>query len=307
MENKNSIKTTPKHVFLHLFAIIMLYLAVANFLTLIFQYVNILFPDRLSGIEFLQDHYLGLIRFGIASIMVAFPALILVSCFLNNYYKKEPAVLDMKIRKWLIYFTLFVAGLVIVGDLVRIILALLEGETTPRFILKSLSVLLVALMIFGYYLWDVKREIFSPKAKIFVYVVCGLVVVTVVSGFFIIGSPRKERMKRFDRERVSNLESIQAEILNYWVNKRYLPKTLSDLENSMSGYKPSTDPETDKSYEYNIKGVELFELCADFNLPSDADNLVPERPGGYNQNWQHGSGRTCFERKIDKELYPPPD
>ena len=47
MENPNQTKVSPKHVFLHLFAIIMLYSSAANFLTLIFQYINILAPDKL--------------------------------------------------------------------------------------------------------------------------------------------------------------------------------------------------------------------------------------------------------------------
>jgi len=53
--------------------------------------------------------------------MIVFPALVFISWLLNKNYKKEPAVRDMKSRKWLIYFTLFLAGLVIVGDLISII------------------------------------------------------------------------------------------------------------------------------------------------------------------------------------------
>jgi len=311
-ENSTQTKVSPKHVFLHLFAIVMLYLSTANFITLIFQYINILLPDKLSQIGYYQNNYYSdLIRFAISSIIIVFPVLILVSWILNKNYKKEPAVREIKSRKWLIYFTLFLAGLVIVGDLVSIIWNFLGGEITIRFILKSLAVLFTSGLIFGYYLWDIKREFpqTNSKVKYFVWSVSALVLIVVISGFFIIGSPQKERIKRFDEQRIYNLQNIQSEIVNYWVNKRILPENLSVLENSITGYKVPTDPETNSQYQYIIKGPASFELCAIFGLAtSDSGKLetpMAAPAGSYNQNWQHGAGITCFERSIDPQLYPP--
>jgi hypothetical protein len=28
-------------------------------------------------------------------------------------------------------------------------------------------------------------------------------------------------------------------------------------------------------------------------------------PGGMNESWDHEKGRTCFERAIDKDMFPP--
>lgn len=312
MENPSQIKVSPKHVFLHLFAIIMLYSSAANFLTLIFQYINILAPDKLLSFGYYQtSHYQDLIRFSISFIVIVFPALIWISWFLDKNYKREPETRNMKIRKWLIYFTLFIAGLIIIGDLIGIIRSFLGGEITIRFILKSLAALFLAGLIFGYYLWDSRREFPSANKKLryFVWIVSGLVAMTVITGFFIIGSPAKERIRRFDQQRINNLQNIQSEIVNYWANKRVLPENLSALENSISGYKTPTDPLTNEPYVYSVKGSESFELCAMFGLvSSDSQNQTPTAPrpidGGYNQNWQYNAGKTCFERTIDKELYP---
>lgn len=311
MENTAQTKISPKHVFLHLFAIVMLYSSAANFLTLVFQYINVLVPDKLAQFDYYQtSHYQDLIRFSISFIVVVFPALVWISWFLDKNYKKEPEVRNMKVRKWLIYFTLFIAGLIIIGDLIGIIRSFLGGEITIRFILKSLSALFWAGLIFGYYLWDSRREFPSTnkKLKYFTWIVSGLVTVIVITGFFIIGSPAKERIRRFDQERVYNLRSTQSEIVNYWIKKRVLPVNLSVLEDPISGYEVPTDPQTDSQYEYIIKDTDSFELCAVFGLPNDSQNLrsAPAKPigGDYNQNWQHGAGKTCFERKIDKELYP---
>ncbi|MFA5084305.1 MAG: DUF5671 domain-containing protein [Candidatus Paceibacterota bacterium] len=317
-ENLIQTKVSPKHVFLHLFAIIMLYLSVVSFLILIFQYVNILVPDKFSQLGYQAAYHSDLIRFAISSIMIVFPALIWVSWFLDKIYKRELAVREMRSRKWLIYFTLFLAGLVIVGDLISIIWNFLGGEVTFRFILKSLSVLFVNGLIFGYYLWDVRREFPAKnnKLKYFVWIICALVAVTVISGFFIIGSPQKERIRRFDQQRIYDLQSIQNEVVNYWIKKRVLPANLAALEDPISGYKVPADPQTDSQYEYILKGdgtsssafANTFELCAVFGLSDNSENSMtaPAVPAGsYSQNWQHGAGETCFERKIDKELYPP--
>ena len=75
------------------------------------------------------------------------------------------------------------------------------------------------------------------------------------------------------------------------------------IEDDISGYIVPTDPITKQPYEYNVKGAETFELCATFDLTSQPEQAI-KRPGG-EQSWQHDTGRTCFERTIDKELYPP--
>lgn len=315
MENSNQEKVSPKHIFLHLFVIIMLYVVTINFLTLLFQYINVWIPDPLSEIGYYSaGRYYDIIRFAISSFIVVFPIFILTSWFLNRNYSKNPAVFNMKIRKWLIYFTLFVAALIIIGDLVRIVFVFLEGEITLRFTLKALSVLLVTGLIFGYYLWNVQRIKSFPRLKYFVWTIVVISLITVIAGFFIIGSPQKERLYRFDQERINNLQNIQRQIINYWQNKEHLPEQLANLENEISGYQIPVDPQTDLPYLYIKKDENSFELCAEFNLESDergssARGKIPKPIGAreLDWNWKHTAGKTCFERTIDKELYPPYD
>ena len=64
----------------------------------------------------------------------------------------------LRIRKWLIYLTLFLSALVLIGDLVVLVNGLLQGELTTAFILKVVSVFVVIGGIFLYYLWDVRRH-----------------------------------------------------------------------------------------------------------------------------------------------------
>jgi len=308
----------PKYVFLHLLVTVTLYWTAVSFITLLFQYVNFLVPDPLTSDSFLYGgrSAFGPLRFAIASLIVVFPVFVGASWLLNRDYQKSPTIRNLRLRKWLIYLTLFIAALVIIGSLVRIIFTFLEGDLTLRFILKALSMIVVTGAIFGYYLYDVKEEQRTKGLKTFARTVIVIVVIAVIGAFFIVGSPAEERLHRFDDERVENLNTIQQQIIFFWQSKERLPEQLAALEDEISGFRVPVDPETAEPYEYRVIDETTFELCATFNRTSvsvkDGDTPRPlplgeMRPMVPAENWDHDVGRTCFERAIDPELYPPFD
>ena len=141
--------TSPKDVFLHLFSIVALYITAGAFVSLIFDYINIWLPDALNTYE-AQAAY-GSIRWAIASLVVVFPAYIWSSWALERGYAANPATREIRTRKWLIYFTLFLAAVIIAGDIVGLVYSLLNGDLTVRFALKAGTVLLVSGAVFGHY------------------------------------------------------------------------------------------------------------------------------------------------------------
>lgn len=151
-------KTSPKDVFLHLLAIVALYTSAVSFLVLAFQYINILFPDVLQDGSYALTGSYSAIRWSIATLVIVFPVYLLASWFLSKSYEKSTAKRHIWIRKWLVYFTLFAAALIVIGDLVTLLNTFLGGELTARFILKVLSVFFVAGSTFAYYLWDLRRH-----------------------------------------------------------------------------------------------------------------------------------------------------
>ena len=311
MESEIRIKSSPKDVFMHLFAIILLYISAGSFLTLVFQLINYKFPDQLN-------HYFGggPIRWAIASLVVIFPVFLWASRFLERDLARNPDKGDLRIRKWLLYFTLFAAAGFIIGDLVTLIFNFLEGELTVRFLLKVLAVLVLAAGVFGYYLYSLRKKSgeFSERAKIFVWVVIAIVVLAVILGFISAGSPFKQRLIKFDQQRINDLQILQNQIVNFWIQKNKLPKELDELRDSISGFVPPVDPETGAPYSFRATGDLSFELCAKFNLDSKKDTYykgeyaypaVPAGPYGEPMldNWDHGVGEHCFTRTIDPELY----
>ncbi len=295
-------RNIPRDLFLHLLAIVTLYWSSVSFVTILWQIINYFFQDQLN--YFYYDAFSGLIRFSVSSLIIVFPVFIIVSWYLNKIYAKESQVRESKIRKWLIYLTLFIAALVIIGDLVSTINMLLGGEITIRFILKALSVLLVAGFVFGYYLDDVRRDAPTKLAKPFAYSSGALVVIVIVGAFFMIGSPNTARLIQFDQQKVSDLQGIQSQIVNYWQRKGALPNSLADLDDPISSYKIPNDPQTNQPYEYIVKDANKlsFEVCATFN--KELKQPQSARYGLTSIVWDHSAGRVCFERTIDKDLYP---
>ncbi len=314
-ENIAPKRNIPRDVFLHLLAIVTLYWSAVSFITLLWQTINHYLPDVLN---YYPAGITEPLRFAVASLIIVFPVFILTSWYLNKIYRRESVVRESKIRKWLIYLTLFISALTVIVDLVMIVLNLLSGETTLRFILKAISVLVVAVVIFGYYLDDVRKETPAKSARYYALVSAFVILIGVISSFFIIGSPATNRLIQFDQQKISDLQSIQYQIVNYWQRKEVLPTTLVELNDPISGFLAPIDPQSGQPYEYIVKDASnlSFLLCATFNKEG-ADQYSPyynpyyvetQQPVGVKgrvENWQHVAGRVCFERTIDKQLYPP--
>jgi hypothetical protein len=312
MENYK-IHTTPKDFFLYVGVMVALYVSAFSLLALLFNYINILFPDQL---DFYRGNFSSAVRFSIASLIIIFPTYLVLTNVLNKDLRRNPEKKSIWIRKWLIYLTLFIAGVTIIVDLIILVNTFLGGEITVRFGLKILSVLIVTGAVFGYYIQDLKgkweRE--EKKAKMIGRVAALVVLIAIVSGFFIIGTPGTQRLVRFDEEKVNDLQNIQWQVVNFWQNKERLPKSLSEIEDPISSFVIPIDRQTGEEYGYNVISNLTFELCADFNKESVGASTVSGRVakpisinGGFgfeDSNWAHGEGEVCFERVIDPDLYP---
>ena len=138
------------------------------------------------------------------------------------------------------------------------------------------------------------------------------VLLAIVAGFFIMGSPTQIRLYRFDTQKVSDLQNIQYQIVNFWQQKEKLPATLAEVADPISGNTIPVDPQGGM-YRYEVTGAMSFKLCATFNADSQNSNTgrsVPAAPYPAKENsiedtWQHGVGEKCFERTIDPQRYPP--
>ena len=305
----------PRDVFLYLLAIITLVAVSVSFGVVVFQMINVYIPDIVSDPYFSRSSYLSTARSSLAALVIVLPVFLWVSWFLRKDIKKFPEKKELKIRKWLLYVALFVAALVIIGDLVTLLRSFLEGELSQRFMLKVLAVLFIAGAVFVHYLSELKDKKHN-WIKPFDWTVIAIVIAWIVSGFFVVGTPQSQRLVRLDERRVSDLQNIQWQIINYWQRKEVLPPDLKSLIDPIGGFTAPVDPETSEQYEYRVIGDLVFELCGVFNTSTSGevvDNQRLTKPipaGGYVGNelsnvWDHGAGDACFNRTIDPDLYPP--
>lgn len=290
---------------MHLLNTIALYVSAFSFLNLVFVYINAAFPDKLNPYYSPGDE----IRWTLSLFIIIFGVFVWTSRFIEKDLMQSPEKTDLRIRRWLIYLTVFLAALLLIGDLVALIYNFLGGDLTAPFILKVASVLAVAAVVFWYYLYVLKKRPgeFSEKSRIVIWASLAVAITAIVYGFYLAGSPFKQRLIKFDSQRVSDLQTIQSRVVYYWQQKNKLPPSLDALTDNISGFTTPKDPDTNQPYEYKATGALSFELCANFSLPSGGKENVPRimiYPPP--DNWDHGAGRFCFSRAIDPELYRQP-
>lgn len=302
---------TPKDFFLHLGAVVALYISVISVITLLLAIIDQLFPKLFEY----TDPYAGGVSLAMAMIIIAFPLFFAFMRIIVREENTQPEKRELSVRKWLTFVTLFVAGTAMAIDLIVLLQKFFAGEEiTLAFALKVISIILVLATVFGYYLYDIRHtsdEVVRVRPR-FAYGTGAFVIFSIVLGFFVMGSPYTQKEKRFDAERVSHLQTIQYQIVSYWQAKQKLPATLDDIKDPLSGFVLPVDPKDQMAYEYIMKGKLSFQLCATFSreTPKGAGlegYSTPAYPykNGMDENWQHSAGKVCFDRTVDPDRYPP--
>lgn len=293
---------TARNVFLYVLVVITLATSAVNLGTLGFQYINLYVPDP-SLLQCYGTSCQDAIRWSIASLVVMFPALVWAWRALERDVTAFPERRRSRARRWLLTFTLFVAGLVLLGDAIALIYSWLGGDLTIQFLLKLVVMALVSGTVFGYFQNALSETPSSVKSLIIGRFAVLIVVIAVVAGFFSAGSPFQARKERLDEKRTSHLSQIQNQLTTFFIAKRQLPATLAEL-NGTSSFTVPVDPVRGSQYEYMRSSDRTFSLCAVFETEL-VNSEQSSYYGGYLQEeWSHGIGRVCFDRAIDSDFLP---
>ncbi len=310
-------KVTPKDFVLWVGAMASLYAGVVSFIRLVFEYINHAFPNPVTN-AYYYDPYSSSISYETASLIVLTPVFLILMRTIRRNIAADPSRNEIWVRRWALFLTLFLAGATVVVDLIILLNTYLQGEDlTIGFLLKVLTVLLVAGLGFMHFVADLwgywERE--KARARMVNWAVGALVLVTIIAGFFIIGTPQQMRAQKQDAIRLQDLQNVQWQVVNYWQQKQSLPTSLDQLRDPISSASIPTDPATGKSYTYKRNSPLDFTLCATFATEGGMNGMqgrpvaMPVDPamGGktMEDNWQHGVGEVCFDRSIDPQRYPP--
>lgn len=289
-------KSNPAlHFFLHLLMFFSLAFVAFGVGAIVFQYINKFFPESLR-FAFQGSFDQGGVKFGIASLFVAGPIFFFTAKLINDYIFQGKIQEDSKVRRWLTYIVLFFAAGTIVGDLITLIINFLEGDIAVRFLLKVLTIFIIAGSIFEYYFWDMRRS--NVVGKKYQHNVVAfstaIAVVTLIffSGFFIIDSPTVSRQKKIDQQTVSDLQNVDSSVMGFFSKTGNLPENLDQLKNTEF----SLAIKDENLIEYQKTGDREFKICADFILSNLGQDLNSYSQDVFSKEWMHGKGNVCFDR-----------
>ncbi|MDD5252196.1 MAG: hypothetical protein PHT12_06230, partial [Patescibacteria group bacterium] len=155
-----------------------------------------------------------------------------------------------------------------------------------------------------------KEGLKVSRPAVFAGIAIAAVVLAVVAGIMVAGSPNEARRQRFDQQRLDRVRGISYEVQSYYDLNGRLPEKLDELSSVKSGT-PAVDPQTGTPIEYNKTGALNYELCAEFatvsppisNMPAAAPVSVK---ASYDSEyfWRHGAGHHCFQIEVTKLTEP---
>jgi len=146
---------SAKEVFLYLVFFAALYASAVAVGNIGFRFVDLTFPDP---VDFRGYSFFSQIRWSLASLIVSFPLFLIAFRAIERQLPHNPQLRRSPPRRWLTYMTLFIAGLILSGDMITLIYNALGGELTIRFVLKVAIVGVIAGGIFAYFYGEMRRD-----------------------------------------------------------------------------------------------------------------------------------------------------
>src|SRR3989339_434199 len=161
MEKNNA----AKFAFFYMLSLVSLIFTALSTGIIIFQFINKNITDVLSTTTTGFDS--SALKFAISAVIIAAPIYFVLMSLINKNLFEGNLDKESGIRKWLTYFIIFISSVVMIGWLIGTVNFFLDGELTIKFILKSITAILISAIIFSFYLYDIKRgEVQKKKDKI---------------------------------------------------------------------------------------------------------------------------------------------
>jgi len=273
-------KTTPKDFFINLGNLIAFYLLIISTGSVLFDFIDLLIPDEAANLYFQYGQKIS--PFAIASIIVSLPLFFFLSKLVKKDIVASPEKMELRSRRWMIYLSLFIAGLVTAGDIVGIIYGFLTGFLALSSFAKMLAVLILAGGSFWYLLKELKIETLSLITKRSVAITTGIMYILIIGASVLVANPQEARDRRLDEKTINDLNTAVYEIDTFYADNQKLPDNVS-----VEGIEfiPSKD----------IAQKGKYTLCAEFKSEMSDTRNDPYNP------WKYTSkGRNCFDKTVSE-------
>jgi hypothetical protein len=160
---------------------------------------------------------------------------------------------------------------------------------------------------------DVFKNNTARKISIIVASIC--IVAAIVAGFVVLGSPRTQRLVKYDQTKISDLQNIASQVRYFYDTNKVLPQTLTEIaQGNAYGVGTYTDVQTSKPYVYKIINATTFEVCAVFNkdfkynsgITSINEPVTKSDEQGVVEVWgAYKAGESCFRQIVGPSTVPP--
>jgi hypothetical protein len=148
---------SAKDAFFHLLAFGTLATWIGSLASLVYTLIDKYFPDAAAYNGYYSSPTYT-ISTQLAGIIVAFPIFLWMMWLINRDIAKNPERAESSVRRWLTYLALFIAAGFVIGDIITFLASFLQGALTIHFVLKVITVLVLAGGIFIYYLSVLRRR-----------------------------------------------------------------------------------------------------------------------------------------------------
>jgi type II secretory pathway pseudopilin PulG len=290
-----------KFAFFYMLSLVALIFMALSSGMIIFQIINKFIIDVINTERFSDDA----LKFAISAIIVSTPIYYFTMRQIGKNLLSGELKEESGIRKWLTYFILLVSSVVMIGWFIATINSFFNGELTTKFILKAVTAIGIAALIFSFYLYDIKRSGVAGKKdkviNIYTYLTLVAVIVIFIASLFIVESPTATRNRKQDEKVLSQFSQIDSAIQEYLMINDKLPNNFDELIDEVE-YLSQGDiknPNTGNIFDYKILSENRYELCDTFltsNKGEDGPGDLTYIP--YKELWPHEAGYQCIDRTI---------
>lgn len=129
--------------------------------------------------------------------------------------------------------------------------------------------------------------------KLMAMTASAVVLLAVLVGLYLAGSPADERLRRLDELRIQDLMALNAAIDLQIRRNNSMPANLASVVDGQRLITLPTDPDSGAQYEFSQLSSSSYELCAVFAAATAADSAL--------NFWAHPAGRACFTFQVNAD------
>ncbi|MEK9130219.1 MAG: DUF5671 domain-containing protein [Patescibacteria group bacterium] len=298
--NLNS-NNSAKFAFFYMLSLVALVFMSLSTGMIIFQIINKNIADAINQYD--GNYSPDALKFAISALIISAPIFYFTIWRIFKNLISGILSKDSAVRRWLTYFILFVASVVVIGWLIGVFYNFLQGELTIKFILKAITTIFISSAIFSFYLYDIKREAVNKNNKVilsYFYCSLGIIIIVFVASLFFVESPTETRNRRLDDVILEKFDKLDTAIQHYYVDKNKLPdnfKEIMQAENNLTN-DDLKDSVANTMFDYKIFSNTSYELCANFRVSNKNSATLEDEYNNYKERWPHESGYQCLKQRV---------